>query len=164
MLINRDDVFTLGLMDITSVSTLEEHLDQLHLSSARGIELLLQNTINSEWLPLVYWNALSNEDWITASRACLLAYAVTGGTQVPRELQLQACLATYHSHDSLIDAGTGSSKTLPIALNFLLDDPWLKKITLTISPLKHIQVMQVCIQYLCCIDTCFECIYTGQRL
>ena len=48
MLINRDDVFTLGLMDITSVSTLEEHLDQLHLSSARGIELLLQNTINSE--------------------------------------------------------------------------------------------------------------------
>ncbi|KAF8225112.1 P-loop containing nucleoside triphosphate hydrolase protein [Tricholoma matsutake] len=129
-------------MDITSVSTLEEHLNQLRLSSAEDIELLLQNTINSERLPLVYWNALSNEDRITASRACLLAYAVAGGTQVPRELQLRACLATYHAHDSLIDAGTGSGKTLPIALNLLLDDPRLKKICLTISPLKRLQVTQ----------------------
>jgi len=86
-LINPDDMSTLGLMDITSVSTLKEHLYQLHLS-LEDIELLLQNTINSEQLPLVYLNALSNEDRITASRACLLAYAVTGGMQVPRELQL----------------------------------------------------------------------------
>jgi ATP-dependent helicase YprA (DUF1998 family) len=163
-LVDPDDVFTLGLMDITSVSTLEEHLDQLRLSSAEDIELLLQNTINSERLPLVYWNALSNEDRITASRACLLAYAVTGGTQVPRELQLRACLATYHAHDSLIDTGTGSGKTLPIALNLLLDDPRLKKISLTISPLKRLQVTQVCIHYFCCIDTRFECISTGQQL
>ena len=146
-------------MDITFVSTLEEHLDQLCLSSTENIELL-QNTINSEWLPLVYWNVLSNKDQITASRACLLAYAVTGGMQVPRELQLQACLATYHAHDSLIDTGTGSGKTLPIALNLLLDNPQLKKISLTISSLKHLQVMQVCIYYFCCIDTCFECIST----
>ena len=158
MLVDPDNVLTLGLMDITSVSTLEEHLDQLCLSSAKDIELLLWNAINSEWLPLVYWNVLSNKDQITASRACLLAYAVTGGMQVPREPQLWACLATYHAHDSLIGAGTGSSKTLPIALNLLLDNPWLKKIFLTISPLK------VCIHYFCCINTHFECISTGQWL
>jgi superfamily II DNA/RNA helicase len=44
-------------------------------------------------------------------------------------LQPRACLATYHGRDSLIDAGTGSGKTLPIALNLLLDDPRHKKIS-----------------------------------
>lgn len=113
------NVLSLFVMESTTVNTLEEHLDQLRLSSAEDIQLLLYNAINPERLPWVYLNALSNDDRITASRACLLAYAVTGGTQVPRELQLRACLATYHAHDSLIDAGTGSGKTLPIVLNLL---------------------------------------------
>ncbi|KAH8987871.1 hypothetical protein EDB92DRAFT_1801162, partial [Lactarius akahatsu] len=38
--------------------------------------------------------------------------------------------------------GTESGKTLPIALNALLDDPDRKLLTLTFSPLKHLQVTQ----------------------
>jgi hypothetical protein len=101
-------------MDISRVSTLGEHLDQLRLFPGSEIQELLANAIDSEQLPVQYLGGLYGDDRITASRACLLAYAVTSGTQIPRELQLRACLAKYHGHDSLIDAGTGSGKTSPI--------------------------------------------------
>ncbi|KAF8233987.1 hypothetical protein L208DRAFT_1264260, partial [Tricholoma matsutake] len=59
------------------------------------------------------------------------------------ELQLHACLATFNGQDSLVDAGTGSGKTLPITLSLLLNDPENHFISLTISPLKWLQVTQV---------------------
>jgi hypothetical protein len=126
-----------------TVPTLEEYLGYVRLASGDDIELLLSNAINLNTLPTTYLEKLSKEDRITASRACLLAWAVTGGIQIPRELQLRACLETYHGRDSLINAGTGSGKTLPIVLNLLLDDPRENGISLTISPLKRLQVTQV---------------------
>ena len=42
----------------------------------------------------------------------------------------------------MIIAGTGSGKTLPIALCILLDDPAKKLVTLTLSPLKRLQITQ----------------------
>ena len=39
-------------------------------------------------------------------------------------------------------AGTGSGKTLPIALCILLDNPKSNYISITISPLKRLQVTQ----------------------
>ncbi|KAF9463438.1 hypothetical protein BDZ94DRAFT_1124584, partial [Collybia nuda] len=56
--------------------------------------------------------------------------------------QLRACLATHNRHDSLINAGTGSGKTLPIALNLLLNNPTEANISLTISLLKRLQITQ----------------------
>jgi hypothetical protein len=41
-----------------------------------------------------------------------------------------------------VASGTGSGKTLPMALTILLDDPADHWITITISPLKHLQVTQ----------------------
>jgi len=52
-------------------------------------------------------------------------------------------LATFNGKDSLVYAGTGSGKTLPIALNILLEDPAKKLVTITISPLKRLQITQV---------------------
>ncbi|KAF8220668.1 hypothetical protein L208DRAFT_1070601, partial [Tricholoma matsutake] len=57
-------------------------------------------------------------------------------------LQLHACLATFNRQDSLVDASTRSGKTLPIALSLLLDDPANHFVSLTISPLKWLQVTQ----------------------
>ncbi|KAF8273935.1 hypothetical protein EI94DRAFT_1563327 [Lactarius quietus] len=57
-------------------------------------------------------------------------------------MQLNAILSNYHGKDTLVSAGTGSGKTLPIALNVLLDDPDKCLITLMLSPLKHLQMTQ----------------------
>jgi ATP-dependent helicase YprA (DUF1998 family) len=131
-------------MDIYHTApTLNERLGYLRAAPGDEILSLLDNVIDPTRLPLQYLAGLANEDRITAARASLLAWAVTRGTQVPRELQLRACLATYHGQDSLLNAGTGSGKTLPIALNLLLDDPSKNGLSLTISPLKRLQITQV---------------------
>ena len=91
---------------------------------------------------LITWQTLGNDDRTTAHWACLLAWAITGGTQVPREMQLRATLTTYNGYDSLLCAGTGSGKTLLIVLNLLLNNPAENAISLTISPLKWLQVTQ----------------------
>ncbi|KAF8873123.1 hypothetical protein BD779DRAFT_1425746, partial [Infundibulicybe gibba] len=57
-------------------------------------------------------------------------------------IQLQAALATFHGHDSLLCAGTGMGKTLPTAISLLLDDPADNTISITISPLKRLQITQ----------------------
>ena len=128
---------------MNSVPTLEEYLDYVRKAPGGEILVLLSNAININRLPTSYLDELREDDKVIASKACLLAWAVTRGVQVPRELQLRACLATYNGQDSLIGAGTGSGKTLPIALNLLLDDPKDAGISLTISPLKRLQVTQV---------------------
>lgn len=57
-------------------------------------------------------------------------------------MQLRSVLADRHGKDSLVAAGTGSGKTLPMALNILLDDPLKNQVTLTLSPLKRLQSTQ----------------------
>jgi replicative superfamily II helicase len=51
-------------------------------------------------------------------------------------------ISDVQRQDCLIAAGTGSGKTLLIALSILLDDPAADSITITISPLKRLQVTQ----------------------
>ena len=93
-------------------------------------------------LPTDFLNGLTEEDMATCLLATLICWFVIGGTQVPRAMQLRAVLSDRHGKDSLIAAGTGSGKTLPIALNILLDDPAKKLVTITFSPLKRLQVTQ----------------------
>lgn len=61
---------------------------------------------------------------------------------VPREMQFRVILTDFRKRDCLVAAGTASGKTLPIALCILLDDPAANFITITISPLKRLQVTQ----------------------
>jgi replicative superfamily II helicase len=57
-------------------------------------------------------------------------------------MQLKVLLANQTGKDCLVSAGTGSGKTLPIALSMLMDDPTKKRVTLTLSPLKRLQMTQ----------------------
>ena len=57
-------------------------------------------------------------------------------------MQFRVVLSDFQWRDCLIAAGTGSGKTLPIALCLLLDDPSADPIMITISPLKRLQVTQ----------------------
>ncbi|KIJ99836.1 hypothetical protein K443DRAFT_123068 [Laccaria amethystina LaAM-08-1] len=61
---------------------------------------------------------------------------------VPREMQFQVVLSDFQRKDCLIAAGTSSGKTLPTVLCLLLDDPSANPLTITISPLKQLQVTQ----------------------
>ena len=122
---------------------LYECLNNIRVSTPEEIRIQVQNDLLQSRMPTEYLSSLNDKDLTTAYQACLLAWHVTGGTQIPREMQLRATLATYNGSDSLVNAGTGSGKTLPIALNLLLDDPLDNYISLTISPLKRLQVTQV---------------------
>lgn len=95
-----------------------------------------------EHLPSGFLDSLNNADLMVCYRAAIICYGITGSVQVPREMQLKAILSDSQGDDTLVSAGTGSGKTLPIALNILLDDPDKNFITLTLSPLKHLQVTQ----------------------
>ena len=68
----------------------------------------------------------------------MICWSVTDGACVPREMQLRVILAERHGFDTLVASGTGSGKTLPMALTILLDDPADNQITITISPLKRL--------------------------
>ncbi|KAG5641255.1 hypothetical protein DXG03_005649 [Asterophora parasitica] len=121
----------------------ENLLNSIRLLTGNELQEQLDSTVPSNMLPLGYISQLSAPERTTVNCAILLAWTVTNGTQAPREMQLRATLATYYGQDSVVNAGTESGKTLPIALNILLDDPQAQGITLTISPLKRLQITQV---------------------
>jgi ATP-dependent helicase YprA (DUF1998 family) len=73
-------------------------------------------------------------------KCCSLVYTVTYGAKMPREFQLEATLALLAGQDSLINAGTGSGKTLCMVLPALLDPT---SVSLVISPSKRLQILQV---------------------
>ncbi|KAJ7697338.1 hypothetical protein B0H17DRAFT_1197391 [Mycena rosella] len=87
-----------------------------------------------------FLSALPDPDYTTALRACLLVYTVTRRKVVPRDLQLEAGIATGNGRHGLVIAPTGWGKTMCIAIPILLCP---EKITITISPLKRLQLVQV---------------------
>ena len=92
-------------------------------------------------LPTTYLDSLDDKDRVICFRVTLLCYYATAcmKLQIPHEMQLRAILADQHGKGYLVAAGTGSGKTLPIAVNILLEDPVKCLTTLTISPLKCLQ-------------------------
>jgi hypothetical protein len=125
-----------------TVLGLNDHLDFIRTCPLPSLDRLVSNLGLHEHLPVSYLDTLDDNDKAICYRAALMCYSVTGSTQVPREMQLQVVLANQNGRDCLVSAGTGSGKTLPIALNTLLDDPGKSLVTLTLSPLKHLQMTQ----------------------
>jgi len=74
-------------------------------------------------------------------RAILLLYTVTASAKVLRRMQLESLLPVMANLNSLVNAGTGSGKDICMVLPVLLDPT---SITLVISPLKRLQMNQVC--------------------
>ena len=122
--------------------TLDEKLDHFHNCSPGDILALVNVTICQDLLPLQYLESLSNEDRTVCYRAAMICWAISSSTILPREMQFRVILTDFRKRDCLVAAGTASGKTLPIALCILLDDPAANFITITISPLKRLQVTQ----------------------
>ncbi|KIK73450.1 hypothetical protein PAXRUDRAFT_178376, partial [Paxillus rubicundulus Ve08.2h10] len=72
--------------------------------------------------------------------ACLIVSLLTDGCVIPCIFQLEASLAMLDQHDCVIIAKTGSGKTLCLLIPILLHT---ETISITISPLKHLQTTQV---------------------
>ncbi|KAH9052274.1 P-loop containing nucleoside triphosphate hydrolase protein [Lactarius vividus] len=125
-----------------TVLGLSDHLQFLRTCPGDDLKWLILNIGLHERLLMSFLDALEEHDRLTCYRAALVCYSVTNSTQVPREMQFKVVLANRNGEDCLVSAGTGSGKTLPIALNVLLDDPDAHLVTLTISPLKRLQVTQ----------------------
>jgi hypothetical protein len=110
--------------------------------SPAEISSLVATEIPQKLLPLTYLNGLSEHDKTVCLRVTMICWVMSKQTMVPREMQLRVVLADVHGKDALVAAGTGSGKTLPIALSILLDDPTANYLSITISPLKRLQVTQ----------------------
>jgi len=95
-----------------------------------------------ERLPVGFLDTLDEDDLVICYRAAVICYGVTGSAQVACGMQLKAVLSDYHGKDTLVSAGIGSGKTLPIALNVLLNDPDNRLVTVMLSPFKRLQVTQ----------------------
>ena len=87
-----------------------------------------------------FWSAYDDKQVSTGQRSCLLLWAASKFTAVPREFQLQSTIALTSGKDVLIDAGTGYGKTLCMILPCLLSP---ETISIIISPLKRLQAVQV---------------------
>ncbi|KAF8908602.1 hypothetical protein CPB84DRAFT_1725038 [Gymnopilus junonius] len=127
-----------------TVPDLPTHLETLRACPAACLDDFIRDlSLNvDERIPLAFLNGLNDSDKLLCWRAILICYTVTQGQQIPREMQLRAVLADFNGLDSLISAGTGSGKTLPTALKILLDNPADHLTTITLSPLKRLQVTQ----------------------
>ncbi|SJL04214.1 uncharacterized protein ARMOST_07575 [Armillaria ostoyae] len=126
---------------VAGPKTIFEALDSIRNAGLTELHDHICHFIDSSRIPLSYISTLTQSQQTICYRFFLLAYFVTGGREAPRAMQLQAALATYEKRDSAVIAGTGSGKTLIIALSILLDNP-SSGATITISPLKHLQLTQ----------------------
>ena len=106
---------------VTTVPSLADRLTEIRNYSSENVVELISRLDLLSGLPMDLLDSLSDKDRVICFRATLLCYCVTNGTQIPREMQLRTVLAD-HENDYLVAAGTGSGKTLPMALNILLED------------------------------------------
>ena len=122
-------------MDDSTVTFIQAILE----APLRTLEDLARLMLDNK-LPVDYLTTLTENDRTDALRACLVVFIITRFTIVPRVFQLKASLAILNGLDSIITAGTGSGKTLCLFIPILLRPNW---ISITISPLKRLQVAQV---------------------
>ena len=84
-------------------------------------------------------SSLGPDPHLDALRACLLVFSVSDGRVVPREFQLTAGLAAFWRKHAIINAGTGSGKTLSMVIPLLMDP---EAVSIIVSPLKRLQITQ----------------------
>ena len=128
---------------------LEEQLEVIRNLPADRIKhfynQLISNPVNDNSdrpKPLLtsFWSSYNDPERSIGKRCCLLLGLVTEFKMFPREYQLQVTIATIGNRDSLVDVGTGYGKTLCMILPALYAP---ESISVVISPLKRLQVVQV---------------------
>ncbi|KII91049.1 hypothetical protein PLICRDRAFT_107055 [Plicaturopsis crispa FD-325 SS-3] len=108
-------------------------LDQL----SRAVYL----TIPSELCPSPdFMDSITVQQQTDVLRSSLLVYELTNQTIVPREFQHRAAFGPLGGKDSFVVAGTGSGKSLVVALPCILRPAMM---SLVLCPTKRLQATQV---------------------
>jgi ATP-dependent helicase YprA (DUF1998 family) len=127
-------------MASSDVSLLASELEKIRNLTGEELFTRFQTICPSKRPGENFTAKLDSAELDTVYKCSLLLSTVTDGKKIPREFQLKAVLALLARRDCLINAGTGSGKTLCMVLPALLDPTM---ISLVISPLKRLQVLQV---------------------
>ena len=102
--------------------------------------LCLELSVSNEHQELLQWiDTLEPDPRLDALRACLLVFSVSDCRVIPRQFQLEAGLAAYWGKNTLVNAGTGSGKTLSMAIPLLMDP---EAVAIVVSPLKRLHFTQ----------------------
>ncbi|KAJ7251796.1 P-loop containing nucleoside triphosphate hydrolase protein [Mycena haematopus] len=129
-------------MDLTYTSLEEDNqqiLQNIRSKTLSELETLADELLSTASIPDAYISSLNDQRKSTALKACLLVFFSSKRRIVPRQFQLEACIAMEDGRDVLVDSGTGSGKTLcQIIPNLLHPD----STSMTISPLKRLQILQ----------------------
>jgi ATP-dependent helicase YprA (DUF1998 family) len=115
-------------------------LQEIRDSSLCDLQSLAGEFLSSEALPDAYIDSLDDKHKTIALRACLIIHIVSKYIIVPRKYQLEANNGLEDGRDVLVNAGTGSGKTLCLIMPNLLHP---NTSSMTISPLKRLQTLQV---------------------
>ena len=106
------------------------------------LEAIVNDIIPANLMPSVHFlDSLAPDERSDALKASLIIYVLSGAAMVPRELQLRAALAEIAGFDTSVMSGTGTCKTLIMAIPHILDP---RRVSFVISPLKRLQVSQGC--------------------
>lgn len=102
--------------------------------------LFSEITVEDTHKELLRWiDSLDLDQRLDNLRACLLVFSITDGQVIPRQFQLEAGLAVYYGKNTIVNSGTGSGKTLSMAIPLLMNP---EAVGIIISPLKRLQSTQ----------------------
>ncbi|KAF9257006.1 hypothetical protein L218DRAFT_949530 [Marasmius fiardii PR-910] len=114
--------------------------DVLAMNRASLLQIIEDYNIKSNpSYPQAFISSLTAKDLTIALRTVVIAFHTTISQEIPRGNQLEFVVKSIN-RDPVLIAGTGSRKTLAIAL--LVHLVSRQRITITISPLKRLQIIQ----------------------
>lgn len=128
-------------MDPPNSIPMEDQLQAIRDLPDANLAAACSDLIPADLMPSsLYLQSLTPTEAFIVYRSCMLLYLVTNKSLVPRQFQLEATVAMMSGRDSLINAGTGTGKTICMVLPQLLDPD---AISIVVSPLKRLQMNQV---------------------
>ncbi|KAK7051030.1 hypothetical protein VNI00_005142 [Paramarasmius palmivorus] len=128
-------------MDDSDLAILRVQVQSVMEMSVTQLEAVINDKkigLSSDY-PHRYISTLQDDNLALALKAIIIGYLITDGREISRELQVDAVRMSYEK-DSAVFAGTGSGKTLIIAILIWMTGD--RKVCFTVSPLKRLQSTQ----------------------
>ena len=124
--------------------TLDKRLDFFRKASLTAISALVDSIPELRTgLPQDYLRELDASDCMICLRGSLVCWAISKGKMVLREMQLCSIVADQQVQDSLVSAGTGSGKTLPIAICCYIPIPQVNSVSVSVCLVTFTQTQTV---------------------